>query len=363
AAQICGTPISLISLIDADRQWFKSHLGIDAKESPREYAFCAHAINDQEHIMEIEDARNDERFKDNPLVINHPHLIFYAGVPLISEDGLPLGTLCVIDNKPKKLSQGQLKTLSALSKQVINLLSLRRNKTRLEKAIFDLEEKNKSVEEFASHAAHDLKSPLIGMTSLARVLHRDYGDLLDDEGNEMLMIIESSADKLRVMINSLLSHSRGEHLVADNKMNVALTTIIRDLSNVYNFDRSVLISLKSDLKEVTVNLVALEKIILNLVSNAVKYNDKEFTRVEIGVQENEHYYEFYVQDNGPGIDQNYQDKIFDMFKVFEMHDKYGERGSGIGLATVKRIVENMGGRIQVDSEMKTGTRFTFTIAK
>ena len=107
AAEICDTEISLISLVDNNRQWFKSSYGLNVKETPRKYAFCAHAINDPDNILIVKDARKDERFHDNPLVIGEPKVIFYAGVPLISDNGNPLGTLCVIDYKSKELTERQ----------------------------------------------------------------------------------------------------------------------------------------------------------------------------------------------------------------------------------------------------------------
>ena len=139
AAQICDTPISLVSLIDSDRQWFKSHHGTDTAETPREYAFCGHAINQPDEILLVQDSRKDKRFHDNPLVINDPHVIFYAGIPLISDQNLPLGTLCVIDHKPRNLNQNQLDSLKALSKQLMNLFELRKNKLLLEETINALE--------------------------------------------------------------------------------------------------------------------------------------------------------------------------------------------------------------------------------
>lgn len=126
ASQICETTISLISLITDEKQWFLSHHGLEARETPKEFAFCAHAINKPEEVFIIEDSRKDERFHDNPLVTGEPYVIFYAGVPLINEKGFALGTLCVIDSKPKKLNKHQIESLQMLSKQVITLLELRR---------------------------------------------------------------------------------------------------------------------------------------------------------------------------------------------------------------------------------------------
>lgn len=132
ASEICGTKISLISLITDEKQWFLSHNGLEARETPKEFAFCAHAINRPEEVFIIEDSRKDERFYDNPLVTGDPNVIFYAGVPLINEDGFALGTLCVIDDNPKKLNEQQILSLKMLSRQVMKLLELRKRSKQLD---------------------------------------------------------------------------------------------------------------------------------------------------------------------------------------------------------------------------------------
>ncbi len=133
AAEMCGTSISLISLVDEKRQWFKSHHGIETKELPRDISFCGHAILGAD-IFIVNDARTDDRFSDNPLVINLPNVTFYAGVPLRTPDGVNLGTLCVIDSSPRDLTDAQKKILQSLAKHVIDLLELR-NKNRELKAM------------------------------------------------------------------------------------------------------------------------------------------------------------------------------------------------------------------------------------
>ncbi|MGC1307741.1 MAG: GAF domain-containing protein [Phormidesmis sp.] len=134
AAFICDVPIALISLVDQDRQWFKSKVGLSADETSRDVSFCAHAILHEE-IMVVKDARHDARFVNNPLVTCAPDIRFYAGVPLIAPNGYPIGTLCVIDRRPRDLSEAQITTLEALARQIVAQLELRRVSAQLAEAL------------------------------------------------------------------------------------------------------------------------------------------------------------------------------------------------------------------------------------
>ncbi|MGI9326389.1 MAG: SpoIIE family protein phosphatase [Pseudomonadales bacterium] len=139
AAQICGVPIALVSLVDEHRQWFKSKTGLDATQTPRALAFCAHAILRPTEIMVVNDAQQDVRFADNPLVTSEPFVRFYAGAPLVTSQGQALGTLCVIDRRPRELTDGQLASLRALARQVVALLELRLNLEKVDQKSLELE--------------------------------------------------------------------------------------------------------------------------------------------------------------------------------------------------------------------------------
>jgi GAF domain-containing protein len=134
AAQLCEVPIALISLVDADRQWFKSRFGLDVSETSRDVSFCAHAILGDKTLV-VKDAREDERFRDNALVCSEPNIVFYAGVPLCTPSGARIGSLCVIDRRPRDLSGVQIRSLETLAHQVVLQLELKRVTDQLASAL------------------------------------------------------------------------------------------------------------------------------------------------------------------------------------------------------------------------------------
>jgi len=363
ASQICGCKMSLISLVDEDRQWFKARVGLDVSETARELAFCAHAINEPRKTLVVPDARLDNRFHDNPLVTGDPHLAFYAGVPLVNEDGLSLGTLCVLDSEPKTLTESQLNALNALAEQVMALLELRRSKMALERTLGNLEEKNRELEQFAFIAAHDLKSPLNGISSLTDVLIDSHSEMLQQEGVRMLNAIRGSSQQLSSLINGLLDYYRLDSAYQEMASPIKREELISQVMNLFGGDSTV--ELQFVIKPAAINShgPVLLQVLLNLVGNAIKYSDKAKTIVRLEVEENKEGYRVVVADNGAGIDSRFHDKLFELFETASSSDRFGKRGNGIGLATVKKLVSRIGGSIRFFSELGKGTTFEFTMPR
>ena len=200
ASHIAGTPISLISLVDSDRQWFKAKVGVQANETPRDIAFCAHAILGKDPMV-INDALNDDRFVDNPIVTGDPNIRFYAGIPLVTPSGHNLGTLCVMDDEPRSLSENQIFGLTTLANQVIRNFELRRllleekQKNQLIETQRDGLVRSKAfLQRMLQIIGRDIREPMNGLKSMLQLVFRGSLDAseLEEIGPEALESIERS---------------------------------------------------------------------------------------------------------------------------------------------------------------------------
>ena len=190
-AHVSGSPVSLITMLDRDRNFLKSHHGVPFDESPREISFCGHAINAESVITVVEDATQDERFIDNPLVTEHG-IRFYAGVPLVTSDNFRLGTLCIFDLKPKPLDEEIELFLVKMAKQVEILLEHRLQNQALIDYRKQLEARNHELKYFAKVVAHDIKSPVISTLYIAQSLSEHYAAELSDAVRERVDRIVNS---------------------------------------------------------------------------------------------------------------------------------------------------------------------------
>ena len=356
ASEICNVPITLISLIDDNRQWFKSKIGLSTAETERDISFCGHAILDPSNPLIVEDARKDIRFADNPLVTNSPNIAFYAGIPLVDHDGFALGTLCAIDDHPRQLNLNQIESLKALARQVVLLFELRKNK-------IELEEKNEYLNRFTAIAAHDLKAPMNNISLLAQLLLENNPSDFPKASYEMIQKIQYSADKMTTLINGLLEYSRDHHQLQNQFAWISISEIIKDLQCLLLNSSDCKIEYNSEIEKIFNHPTLLSQILTNIVSNGLKYNDKPNPLIQIKFEVTESNYIISISDNGPGIEERMLEKIFDPFVIGFSKDRFGNKGHGLGLATVKKIVSAMQGEITVHSELNKGTTFTLALPK
>lgn len=314
AAQICNVPVALISFIDSDRQWFKSKVGLEVNETPRSISFCGHAINEDKDYLTVEDARLDPRFTDNPIVCDHPNVVFYTGVKLMM-NGLPLGTLCVIDHEPKKLNEQQLNSLRALGRQVERLLELRVSKREIE---VTLDERNLLFSELK----HRTKNNLQLIASLIGIKARKSPD--PDRFNDIInMIIAMS----RVYERSYEGEAKGS---------VPIHKYVEDVIGLFDSDPNISFNLKIDAGTLTEREALYTGLILNeAITNAKKHaiSGQELNMViEYNNRDDEK--SFVISDNGPGFPDD-----------IERDDSYPH-----GISLMRSMAEQIEGELSFSSE-------------
>lgn len=365
ASIICETPIALISLVDADRQWFKSKVGIEVRETPRIYAFCAHAILNKDDILVVKDTFNDERFSDNPLVTSDPNIRFYAGAPLITEEGYALGTICAIDRIPRELTDNQLKTLRVLSKHVIKLLELKKTFTKIQDYSHKLIQQNSQRDKFFSIVSHDIKSPFNSILSYSEILNTELDDLSKEEIKDLAENIHSVSKNTYNFLENLLRWSlfeRGKLEV--NAENINLIELIKKVNSLLsgaaiqknidiNFDEYADIFVYGD-KTMIFSLFQ------NLISNSIKFTPKG-GKITTTLNSLSKYVEIKIADSGIGIEKDRLKNIFNVGAVTSTTGTQGEEGTGLGLALCQQIVNKNNGKISVESEPGKGTIFTILL--
>ncbi len=368
ASLICKTPVSLISLIDSERQWFKSRQGFDAASTPRRISFCQHAIM-QEEVYVVENAAESSIFVNNPLVTGDYHVRFYAGAPLIDPNGFILGTLCVLDSEPNHLSDEQIEMLRLLSGEVVQNLELRKRNYDLEKARKRVEDTQKIKEEFFANMSHEIRTPMNGVVGMTSLL---LNTALTKEQKEYVETIRLSGDSLLTIINDILDYSKFEagkielevqsyeirNIIEECFELLSIQAVKKHIDLLYSIDENVPEVISGDVTRI-------RQILVNLISNAIKFTEKGEVEVTIRLAGkspmDEYEIEFAVRDTGIGIKESEIGLLFSAYTQIDASNtrKYG--GTGLGLAIVAKLAALMDGKAWASSQYGVGSIFYFTI--
>ena len=374
-------PIVLVSLVDAERQWFKSKQGLDAVETPRNISFCTHAINQNEPML-VRDALDDERFRENPLVTGELGIRFYLGIPLRTPDGFNIGTLCAIDQKPRDLSSIEIDLLRDLACVVVDELELRliaeeltqseaeerEAKELLKKANQQLSERYETAHQFVDNVSHEFRTPLAVIKEFSSILADGLAGEVNSDQKEYLGIVINRVDDLAVMVDDMLDISKLEAgLLGVVRQETSPDAIFEDVRTTLERkaaanDATLTIAIDPALPFVYCDAQKIARVIINLAVNAFKFSgeggevsvwashEPENSQIIVG-----------VTDNGPGIAPENVQTIFDRFKQVGGDIRASTKGFGLGLNIVRELVHLNFGDIALESGLGIGSTFTFTI--
>ncbi|WP_395063192.1 ATP-binding protein [Flavobacterium sp.] len=363
ASTLCNTPISTITLIDADRQWFKSKIGVSNEESSKESSFCSIAIEKSSKTIVVEKVMEDDDFKKVGLINGLTNEGFYAGVPIKDKDtGIILGTLCVIDSVNKTLTERQIISLEILAEQTSKLFELRKKFKSLAQNNEYLLLRYSELEKFASVISHDMKSPLNNIISLIGIIKENASEAINNENEDYFNLIEECSIQLKNYIDGLLNFYKTDSIDLNEKDEIVITDLIEEIKSLLHVNSNVKINFSSDYQLIKTNKYGLIQILLNLVGNGIKYNDKEISEINIDFKSDSNQYIIKVADNGIGMKSENLNEIYESFKILNIKDRFGNYGTGLGLSTVKKIVDKLGS-IEVASEINKGTTFTIYLNK
>ncbi|HTH47413.1 MAG TPA: ATP-binding protein [Candidatus Limnocylindria bacterium] len=374
AAQACGVPISQITLVDSDRQWFKASVGVTATQTPRDVSFCAHAIRGRA-LMVVPDAADDPRFAQNPLVLGEPRIRFYAGVPLVTPDNHALGTLCVIDRQPRELSPIQTMALEALARLVMSELELRRSLAEQHEMRRELIEARDAAlasvrikSEFLASMSHEIRTPMNGVLGMLGLLMESP---LTAEQQHHARLAHESAESLLTVIDDILDFSKIEAGKLDfdevefplGETLAAAIGLLRKTAQAKGLTLSLEVA-----PEVPATVRGdpgrLRQVLTNLVSNAIKFTATGGVRVRVTREpatEGQVGVTCAVSDTGIGIEPEGLQRLFLPYVQADRSTTRRFGGTGLGLAICRRLVELMGGAITAESMPGLGSTFRFTV--
>lgn len=365
AKQYFEVDIVLVSLVDVNRQWFKSAQGLDVDQTPRDISFCGHAIQSEELFI-IPDAHADDRFADNPLVTGAPFVRAYAGYPIAAPGGEIVGTLCLIHREPRTFSEVEKQTLVDLGKCVevelkrTHLLKLEAEARQLAEMA---REASAAKSEFLSNMSHELRTPLNSILGFAQLLLMSQRNPLDERQSKHVAQIAEGGQYLLNLIDGLLDLEKVETgKIHFNIMDVMVQDVLDDCVSLIESHAE-----KSNIKvfaprqdtdlRIETDPIRLKQMLLNLLSNAVKYNHEGGeVRLMLEPAEKDGYLRFKISDTGQGIVAEKQQDVFVPFNRLGA-ERSSVEGSGIGLALTKRIAEALGGEVGFVSAQGKGSTF------
>jgi signal transduction histidine kinase len=342
AAQICDVPIALVSLVDEHRQWFKSRVGLDAPETPRDVAFCAHAILEPSELFVVRDAAMDVRFADNPFVIGDPSIRFYAGAPLQTRSGSAMGTLCVIDREPRILTVDQEKALRALATQVVALFELRLAVDELNARQRELEEVMRQREVLIATVSHEIRTPLTAVAAYVEILRDPQSDLPLEERREILDRVSRQAGDLTHLIEDLLVAARAEAGSLEvTGVAVNLGAQVAQVLEGLDQARAAEVQVEGSGAFAIGDPNRVRQIVRNLLSNAFRYGGP---KVQVKLDSGDGISHVLVFDDGPPIPEGERERMFAAFRQTGS-GKTAAGSVGLGLWISRLLAEAMGGTL------------------
>jgi signal transduction histidine kinase len=342
ASQICEAPIALVSLVDEHRQWFKARVGLDATETPRDVAFCAHAILEPSEILVVPDATADERFSANPLVTADPSIRFYAGAPLTTSSGNAMGTLCVIDTESRSLSPPQEKALRALATQVVALFELRLAVDELSQRQVELERVMQQREALIATVSHEIRTPLTAVAGYIELLRDPDSGMPTDERRQMLDLVSRQASDLTHLIEDLLVAARAEAgslevTCVDVNPRAQVAQVLEGLDQ----SRVVEVQVDGEAGSILGDPNRVRQVFRNLLTNAFRYGGP---KVRVQLTESDDAVHVLVLDDGPPIPLEDRERMFEAYRQAGGGKKVS--GSvGLGLSISRLLTEEMGGSL------------------